>query len=117
MLQAGMHHLAVRFDFAQVKKDLAKKGTSFMKPFSYFSFLKQAFSVGQMWHVDRRRALALVRAGSIDAEEAKMFIKKGAVGSHLENIQRRQGFKGFNQEAVSVIIKATDPRKHKERGA
>jgi hypothetical protein len=32
------------------------------------------------------------------------------VGSHLENLQRRGGFKGFNQKSVSVIIEATDPR-------
>jgi hypothetical protein len=30
----------------------------------------------------------------------------------LENLQRRGGFKGFNQKAVSVIIAATDPRKN-----
>jgi hypothetical protein len=28
----------------------------------------------------------------------------------LENLQRKAGFKGFNQKSVSVIIAATDPR-------
>jgi hypothetical protein len=37
-------------------------------------------------------------------------LEEGAVGSHLENLQRRGGFKGFNQKSVSVIIEATDPR-------
>ena len=37
---------------------------------------------------------------------------KGAIGSHLENLERREGFKGFNQQAVSAIIAATDPRLH-----
>ena len=32
------------------------------------------------------------------------------VGSHLENLERKGGFKGFNQKAVSAIIAATDPR-------
>jgi len=32
-------------------------------------------------------------------------------GSHLENLQRKGGFKGFNQHAVSVIIAETDPRR------
>jgi hypothetical protein len=29
---------------------------------------------------------------------------------HLENLQRKGGFKGFNQHAVSLIIAETDPR-------
>jgi len=29
----------------------------------------------------------------------------------LENLRRKGGFKGFNQEAVSLIIAETDPRK------
>ena len=36
---------------------------------------------------------------------------KGAVGSHLEILQRSDGFKGFNQSGVSKIISKTDPRK------
>jgi len=32
---------------------------------------------------------------------------------HLENLQRKGGFKGFNQHAVSLIIAETDPRKQK----
>jgi len=30
---------------------------------------------------------------------------------HLENLQRKGGFKGFNQHTVSLIIPETDPRK------
>ncbi len=37
-------------------------------------------------------------------------MKQGALGSHLENLQRREGYKGFNQKNVSIIIKKTDPR-------
>ncbi|MGA2385742.1 MAG: hypothetical protein ABSG33_04330 [Candidatus Bathyarchaeia archaeon] len=33
-------------------------------------------------------------------EQASTFGRDGAVGSHLENIQRSQGFKGFNQKSV-----------------
>ncbi len=32
----------------------------------------------------------------------------------MENLERKGGFKGFNQKAVSVIIAATDPRKMQE---
>jgi hypothetical protein len=39
-----------------------------------------------------------------------MFAVRGAIGSHLENIQRGEGFKGFNQQTISDIILRTDPR-------
>jgi hypothetical protein len=35
----------------------------------------------------------------------------GALGSHLENLERNDGFKGFNQKGVSDIIARTDPRR------
>jgi len=49
--------------------------------------------------------------GIITADQCAGFIRDGAIGSHLENLQRKGGFKGFNQQAVSAIIAATDPRK------
>jgi hypothetical protein len=38
----------------------------------------------------------------------------GAIGSHLENLERNDGYKGFNQTGVSDIIARTDPRKAKD---
>jgi hypothetical protein len=55
-------------------------------------------------------AETLLQAGLITREQCGKFVKEGALGSHLENLQRRGGFKGFNQKSVSVIITATDPR-------
>jgi hypothetical protein len=52
-----------------------------------------------------------LRAKLITREQAEQFDKEGALGSHLENLQRHGGFKGFNQKSVSVVITATDPRK------
>ena len=43
-------------------------------------------------------------------DQFDQFLKEGALGSHLENLQRHGGFKGFNQKSVSVVIQATDPR-------
>jgi len=40
-------------------------------------------------------------------------MSNGAIGSHLKNLQRNGGFKGFNQHAVSIIIAETDPRKQR----
>ena len=45
-------------------------------------------------------------------EQFGQFTRDGAIGSHLENLQRHGGFKGFNQKSVSVVIAATDPRKN-----
>ena len=49
--------------------------------------------------------------GSITDDQFAEFTKNGAIGSHLENLQRKGGFKGFNQHTVSLIIVETDPRK------
>jgi hypothetical protein len=109
-LQAGMHHLEARFDFAILRDQLAAEGVKTMKPFSDFVFLKQAFTEGERWHVNPERVKTLLANKLITKEQADGFIKTGAVGSHLENLQRKGGFKGFNQKSVSVIIEATDPR-------
>jgi hypothetical protein len=110
-LAAGMHHLEARFDFASLGEQLQKQGVDMMKPFSNFDFLRQAFTEGERWPVNRERAERLVSAGLITREQGELFIRDGAIGSHLENLQRHGGFKGFNQKAVSAIIAATDPRK------
>ena len=116
-LQAGMHHLEARFNFPLLREQLAAEGIGTMKPFSDFPFLKQAFTEGERWPVDPRRAEALLARGIITREQCAGFIKDGAIGSHLENLQRKGGFKGFNQKAVSAIIAATDPRTVQETHA
>lgn len=116
-LQAGMHHLEARFNHPLLKEQLAAEGIATMKPFSDFPFLKQAFTEGERWNVNPARVEALVRRGLITRAQADGFIKDGAIGSHLENLERKGGFKGFNQKAVSAIIAATDPRKVQEAAA
>lgn len=66
--------------------------------------------MGEVWRVDPNRVNKLAAEGKITREQADKFLAYGAVGSHLENPQRREGYKGFNQKNVSVIIKQTDPR-------
>jgi hypothetical protein len=109
-LQSGMHHLECRFDFSLLREQLTAEGVDTMKPFSDFPFLKQAFTQGEQWAVRPERAERLLRAGFIDETQFKKFVNEGAIGSHLENLQRKGGFKGFNQSSVSVIIRETDPR-------
>jgi hypothetical protein len=110
LLDAGMHHLECRFDYQLLREQLAGAGVNTMKPFSDFPFLKQAFTEGERWPVRRERAERLLKRGLIDEKQFNQFASDGAIGSHLENLQRKGGFKGFNQKAVSVIIQATDPR-------
>src|SRR3954471_3226810 len=110
-LEAGMHHLECRFDHALLRDQLKAEGINTMKPFSDFPYLKQAFTEGERWTVRRARAERLLQNQSITDDQFAEFTKNGAIGSHLENLQRKGGFKGFNQDAVSVIIAETDPRK------
>ena len=119
-LEAGMHHLECRFDHALLREQLAAVRINTMEPFSDFPFLKQAFTEGEQWPVRRERLGKLRAAKLITDEQFQKFATEGAIGSHLENLQRKGGFKGFNQHAVSLIISETDPRKQKSfsfRGA
>ena len=50
-------------------------------------------------------------AATSRAEQAEQFRRDGALGSHLEILERNDGFKGFNQTGISEIITRTDPRK------
>jgi hypothetical protein len=111
MLSAGLHHLAARFDFDAATESLAQSGIDFMRPFSDFSYLRQAFTRGERWSVAPERLDRLVASGQIDEHQRAGFVTNGAIGSHLENIQRGEGFKGFNQQTISDIIRRTDPRK------
>jgi len=113
ILQSGMHHMAARYHFTKLRSELKKADISMMKPFSDFSFLKQAFTEGEYWKVEKKHLDTLRKRGIVTSELYKKFLQNGAIGSHLESIQRRQGFKGFNQDSVTAIIQATDPRKQK----
>jgi hypothetical protein len=46
----------------------------------------------------------------ISSEQADKFRREGALGSHLEVLERNDGYKGFNQTGISDIIHRTDPR-------
>ncbi len=112
VLQAGMHHLECQFDWHALVEQLEKQGgVKTMAPFTTFPYLRQAFTEGERWAVRAERVQTLLDKGFITAEQAEKFRKEGALGSHLENLERNDGFKGFNQQGVSDIIARTDPRK------
>ena len=110
MLEAGMHHLECQFDFAEVQAQLAEAGISTMAPFTDLPFLKQAFTLGESWRVDPRRLDEAVAQQRLTVADADQFREAGAIGSHLEILERNDGYRGFNQTGISQIIRQTDPR-------
>jgi hypothetical protein len=112
LLQAGMHHLEAQFSFDALRDQLATEDVKMLKPFTDFPHLRQAFTQGERWPVAEKRIAKLLAEQLITAEQAEKFRTQGAIGSHLENLERNAGFKGFNQTGVSQIIAATDPRKN-----
>lgn len=108
--QAGMHHLECQFDFDAARAQLKAAGIETMAPFTDFDFLKQAFTQGETWKVAERRVAGLLSDRMITAAQAEQFRRNGAIGSHLEILERNDGYKGFNQTGVSEIILKTDPR-------
>ncbi|HXP61463.1 MAG TPA: hypothetical protein VN829_13280, partial [Dongiaceae bacterium] len=113
LLEAGMHHLEARFEFDELRNQLQTCGIEMMKPFSDFAFLRQAFTEGERWPVPTKRAQRLLDRGFITQAQFEQFTTQGAIGSHLENLQRHGGFKGFNQKSVSAVIADTDPRNNR----
>ncbi|MCG8448952.1 MAG: hypothetical protein MI725_05150 [Pirellulales bacterium] len=111
LFQAGMHHLECQFDFDACRAQLAEVGVETMAPFTNFPHLKQAFTQGEVWQIAPSRIDALLAGKQIDATQAEQFRRDGTIGSHLEILERNDGYKGFNQTGVSDIIARTDPRK------
>ena len=112
LVAAGMHHLECQFDFDALRDQLtADHGIGVMDPFTDLPYLRQAFTRGENWQVSQERILELLASGSINDVQAERFTRDGAIGSHLENLERNEGFKGFNQTGVSEIIARTDPRR------
>ncbi|MDA1230380.1 MAG: hypothetical protein O2856_06370 [Planctomycetota bacterium] len=110
MFEAGMHHLECQFDFEGARWQLEELGVKSMKPFTDFPFLRQCFTDGERWTVDPDRIAAAEQAGWIIREQALKFAADGAVGSHMEILERNDGYRGFNQTGISEIIRDTDPR-------
>jgi hypothetical protein len=109
-LEAGMHHLEAQFDFVHANAWFEQK-EGVMAPFTNYKHLRQCFTVGQRWAVSPRRLHQALLQGWLSKEQVEVFLLDGAIGSHLEILERNDGFKGFNQKGISEIIAATDPRR------
>lgn len=107
---AGLHHLACHFDFDAARAQLPALGVQVMTPFSDLPELRQAFTVAERQPIRKARLDRLQAARLITAEQADAFASDGALGSHLELIERKQAYRGFHQRGISAIIEETDPR-------
>jgi hypothetical protein len=110
ILQAGLHHLECQFRFEEARQQLENLGLASMRPFTDLPHLRQSFTVGETWAVRESRLTRALSKGWITREQADRFQRSGALGSHLEILQRNDGYKGFNPKGISDIILETDPR-------
>ena len=110
LYEAGMHHLECQFDYDGARSQLEALGVQSMPPFTDFPFLRQCFTEGERWAVDPHRIDRVLSAGLITREQADRFAAEGAIGSHMEILERNDGYRGFNQTGINDIIRRTDPR-------
>lgn len=110
ILEAGLNHVAGLYDWRTMHQLLSDEGIAFMAPFSNFKHLYQELTIGDWGAVDPKRVDALEAGGHIGADEADKLRQEGAIVTHLENIERNDGFKGFNREGIDGVLRKLDPR-------
>jgi len=112
MLEAGLNHMAALYDSSLLRAQLNFENVSFMPPFSDMPHLYQELTVGVRVPVDPRRVDDLRRLGHLSAADAEDIRFNGAILSHLENIERNNGYKGFNKPGIDGVLRELDPRTH-----
>jgi len=110
VLEGGLNHVAGMYDFLELRAQLALAGFAVMKPFSDFAYLRQELTLGQWRAVDPRRIDRLLQDGHLSSQEAEDFQLNGAIATHLENLERNEGYKGFNQPGIDSVLRIIDPR-------
>ncbi len=110
ILEGGLNHVAALYEQRTLRAQLGGHGLSMMKPFSDFAFLYQELTEGDVAAVDPARVDRLERAGDLTAAEAETIRLNGYIAAHLENIERNDGYKGFNKPGIDGVLRALDPR-------
>jgi hypothetical protein len=110
MLDAGLNHVAGMYDQTLLRDQLSAIGLRMMQPFSNFPFLYQELTEGNRLPVEPARIDALLAGGHIGAQEAEDFRLNGVIALHLENLERNDGYKGFNKPGIDGVLRAIDPR-------
>lgn len=110
ILEAGLNHVAGLFDRRALRAQLNAEGIELMAPFSDFEHLYQELTHGDWAPVDPRRVDRREAEGHLPPDEAEQIRLNGAIVAHLENIERNDGFKGFNREGIDTVLRKLDPR-------
>ncbi len=110
ILEGGLNHVAGMYDNQRLRALWAGEGKAMMAPFSEFPFLYQELTEGDWAAVDPVRVDALEAGGHLGAEEAESIRLNGAIAAHLENLERNDGYKGFNKPGIDGVLRKLDPR-------
>lgn len=110
ILEAGLNHVAALYDQSLLRDQLGEAGIRMMPPFSDFEHLYQELTLGQRVPVDPTRVDTLEREGHLPKDEAEDIRLNGAIATHLENIERNEGYKGFNKAGIDGVLRKLDPR-------
>ena len=117
ILEAGLNHVAGLFDQQLLRAQLRAQGITMMTPFTAMPHLYQELTEGDWDAVDPARVDQLEEQGHIEAEEAEKLRLMGSIVTHLENIERNDGFKGFNREGIDSVMRKLDPRAYHSKAA
>jgi hypothetical protein len=110
ILEAGLNHVAALYDNRVLREQLTQKGIKMMVPFTDWPHLYQELTEGDWISVDPVRVDRLEAAGHIDTTDAERLRLDGSIVTHLENIERNDGYKGFNREGIDTVLRKLDPR-------
>ena len=112
ILEQGLNHVACFYDQKAMRAQMAGLGIRMMPPFSDMPHLYQELTFGDWAAVDPARVDALEAAGHLPAGEAERIRAEGAIITHLENIERNDGYKGFNKPGIDGVLQKLDPRRY-----
>jgi hypothetical protein len=114
ILEQGLNHVACFYDQKMLRAQLAGLGFGTMAPFSDMPHLYQELTHGDWAAVDPDRVDMLEAGGHLPADEAERIRRDGAIITHLENIERNDGYKGFNKPGIDGVLRKLDPRRYAE---
>ncbi|MEQ5787189.1 hypothetical protein J3454_04715 [Erythrobacter sp. NFXS35] len=112
ILEQGLNHVACFYDSKAMRDQMAGLGIRMMPPFSDMPHLYQELTHGDWAAVDPARVDALEADGHLPADEAQRIRMEGAIVTHLENIERNDGYKGFNKPGIDGVLQKLDPRRY-----
>lgn len=112
ILEQGLNHVACFYDQQAMRDQMAALGIRMMPPFSDMPHLYQELTHGDWAAVDPARVDVLEAAGHLPPEEAQAIRLGGAIITHLENIERNDGYKGFNKPGIDGVLQKLDPRRY-----